>query len=99
MWEVSDNFLMRRTALICSRMTVLTRLAVLGLVSGPAIGRGQFRSFQPSSKRSPRADIRAAIRRATPRPSLGLALFYGRNVFAAIEGRSTPGGAGPYFAF
>jgi hypothetical protein len=29
----------------------------------------------------------------------GLPLFYGRNVFAAIEGRSTPGGAGPYFAF
>jgi hypothetical protein len=29
----------------------------------------------------------------------GLPLFYGRNVFTAIEGRSTPGGTGPYFAF
>jgi len=29
----------------------------------------------------------------------GLPLFYGRSVFTAIEGRSTPGGTGPYFAF
>jgi len=29
----------------------------------------------------------------------GLPMFYGRNVFTAIEGRSTPGGTGPYFAF
>jgi uncharacterized protein DUF3443 len=29
----------------------------------------------------------------------GLAFFYGRNVFTAIEGAATPGGAGPYFAY
>ena len=29
----------------------------------------------------------------------GLPLFYGRNVYTAIEARSTPGGPGPYFAF
>lgn len=26
----------------------------------------------------------------------GLPFFYGRNVFTAIEGQSTPGGTGPY---
>ncbi len=29
----------------------------------------------------------------------GLPFFYGRNVFVAIEGRSTPGGTGPYTAY
>ena len=29
----------------------------------------------------------------------GLSFFYGRKVYTAIEQRSTPGGAGPYFAF
>ena len=29
----------------------------------------------------------------------GLSFFYGRTVFTAIEGQSTPGGVGPYFAF
>jgi hypothetical protein len=29
----------------------------------------------------------------------GLPFFFGRTVFTAIEGRSTPGGTGPYFAF
>jgi Protein of unknown function (DUF3443) len=29
----------------------------------------------------------------------GLSFFYGRTVFTAIEGRSTPGGIGPYVAF
>jgi len=29
----------------------------------------------------------------------GLSFFYGRNVYTAIEGRTTPGGTGPYFAF
>jgi hypothetical protein len=29
----------------------------------------------------------------------GLPFFFGRNVFTAIEGKSTPGGPGPYFAF
>lgn len=29
----------------------------------------------------------------------GLPFFFGRNVFTAIEGKSTPGGVGPYFAF
>ena len=29
----------------------------------------------------------------------GLPFFYGRNVYTAIETRSTPGGMGPYFAF
>jgi hypothetical protein len=29
----------------------------------------------------------------------GLPFFFGRNVYTAIETRSTPGGAGPYFAF
>src|SRR5438477_7283663 len=30
---------------------------------------------------------------------LGLPFYFGRNVFTAIENRSTPGGTGPYFAF
>jgi hypothetical protein len=29
----------------------------------------------------------------------GLPFFYGRSVYTAIEGRSTPGGSGPYVAF
>ncbi len=29
----------------------------------------------------------------------GLPAFYGRNIFTAIAGASTPGGAGPYYAF
>jgi hypothetical protein len=29
----------------------------------------------------------------------GLPFFFGRNVYTAIEGRSTPGGTGPYWAF
>ena len=29
----------------------------------------------------------------------GLPFFYGRNVFVAIEGAQTPGGAGPYWAY
>jgi hypothetical protein len=29
----------------------------------------------------------------------GLPFFYGKNVYTAIEGRSTPGGAGPYVAY
>jgi hypothetical protein len=29
----------------------------------------------------------------------GLPFFYGRNVYAAIEGKSTPGGTGPYVAY
>jgi hypothetical protein len=29
----------------------------------------------------------------------GLPFFYGRNVFTAIEGKTTPGGTGPYWAF
>ena len=29
----------------------------------------------------------------------GLAFFYGRSVYTAIEGASTPGGTGPYVAF
>ena len=29
----------------------------------------------------------------------GLPFFYGRKVFTAIEGRSTPGGVGPYWAY
>jgi hypothetical protein len=29
----------------------------------------------------------------------GLPFFYGRTVFTAIEGQSTPGGTGPYFAY
>lgn len=29
----------------------------------------------------------------------GLSFFYGRNVFTAIDGASTPGGAGPYWAY
>jgi hypothetical protein len=29
----------------------------------------------------------------------GLPFFFGRNVFVAIEGASTPGGAGPYWAY
>jgi Protein of unknown function (DUF3443) len=30
---------------------------------------------------------------------LGLAFFYGQNVFTAIENANTPGGVGPYFAY
>jgi hypothetical protein len=29
----------------------------------------------------------------------GLPFYFGRNVFSAIEGQSTPGGAGPYWAY
>jgi hypothetical protein len=29
----------------------------------------------------------------------GLPFFYGRNVFVAIEGKSSPGGTGPYWAY
>ncbi|HEY1677370.1 MAG TPA: DUF3443 domain-containing protein [Candidatus Sulfotelmatobacter sp.] len=29
----------------------------------------------------------------------GLPFFYGRNVFTAIQGQSTPGGSGPYWAY
>jgi hypothetical protein len=29
----------------------------------------------------------------------GLPFFFGRNVFVAIEGQSTPAGTGPYWAF
>ena len=29
----------------------------------------------------------------------GLPFLFGRTFFSAIEGRSTPGGVGPYFAF
>lgn len=29
----------------------------------------------------------------------GLPFFYGRNVYTAIEGKSTPGGTGPYWAY
>jgi len=29
----------------------------------------------------------------------GLSFFFGRTIFTAIEGQSTPGGVGPYFAF
>ena len=29
----------------------------------------------------------------------GLPFFYGRNVFTAIQGKSTPGGTGPYWAY
>jgi hypothetical protein len=29
----------------------------------------------------------------------GLPFFFGRNVFTAIEGKSTPGGTGPYWAY
>ena len=29
----------------------------------------------------------------------GLPFFYGRNVYTAIEGRTTPGGVGPYWAY
>jgi hypothetical protein len=29
----------------------------------------------------------------------GLPFFYGRNVYTAIEGQSTPGGTGPYWAY
>ena len=37
-----------------------------------------------------------------PNPGLfdwGLPFFYGRSVFVAIEGQSTPGGTGPYWAY
>jgi hypothetical protein len=30
---------------------------------------------------------------------LGLPFFFGRNIFTAIENKSTPGGTGPYVAF
>jgi uncharacterized protein DUF3443 len=39
---------------------------------------------------------------AGPNPSAfdwGLPFFFGRNVFTAIEGQSTPVGLGPYFAY
>jgi hypothetical protein len=43
---------------------------------------------------------------AGPAPSLiggefdfGLPFFFGRNVYMAIEGKSTPGGTGPYTAY
>lgn len=39
---------------------------------------------------------------AGPNPGVfdwGLPFFYGRRVFTAIEGRSTPGGVGPYYAY
>jgi hypothetical protein len=39
---------------------------------------------------------------AGPNPGgfdFGLGFFFGRSVFTAVEGQSTPGGAGPYFAF
>lgn len=39
---------------------------------------------------------------AAPNPGSfdwGLPFFFGRNVFVAIEGRSTPGGTGPYTAY
>ncbi|MDQ1387146.1 MAG: hypothetical protein QOF56_600, partial [Acidobacteriaceae bacterium] len=29
----------------------------------------------------------------------GLPFFYGRNVYTAIETKSTPGGTGPYWAY
>jgi hypothetical protein len=29
----------------------------------------------------------------------GLPFFYGRNVFTAMEGKTTPGGMGPYWAY
>ena len=29
----------------------------------------------------------------------GLPFFFGRTIFTAIEGQTTPGGVGPYFAF
>jgi hypothetical protein len=29
----------------------------------------------------------------------GLPFFYGRNVYAAVEQQSTPGGTGPYIAY
>ena len=39
---------------------------------------------------------------AGPNPGnfdFGLGFFFGRSVFTAIEGQSTPGGVGPYFAY
>jgi hypothetical protein len=42
---------------------------------------------------------------AAPLPSTlygfdwGVPFFFGRNVFVAIEGSSTPGGTGPYVAY
>jgi len=29
----------------------------------------------------------------------GLPFFFGRTIYTAIEGQTTPGGVGPYFAF
>jgi len=29
----------------------------------------------------------------------GLPFYFGRSVFTAIEGKATPGGPGPFFAF
>ena len=36
---------------------------------------------------------------AVPGFDWGLPFFFGRDVYTAIEGQSTPGGTGPYFAF
>jgi hypothetical protein len=36
---------------------------------------------------------------ATQSFDFGLPFFYGRNVFVAIEGKTTTGGVGPYVAF
>jgi hypothetical protein len=39
---------------------------------------------------------------AGPNPGqfdFGLPFFFGRHVFTAIEGKSTPGGTGPYLAY
>jgi hypothetical protein len=43
---------------------------------------------------------------AGPAPTLlggvfdfGLPFFFGRNIYTAIEGKSTPGGTGPYVAY
>jgi hypothetical protein len=55
------------------------------------------------------ADILLSIANATainglagPNSSIfdfGLPFFFGRNVYVAIDGRSTPGGTGPYTAY
>ncbi len=41
----------------------------------------------------------AAISGDTTTFAWGLPFFYGRSVYTAIEGRSTPAGPGPYYAF